>query len=70
MAERKKWCINVGGYGSFIVVGSEENARQRGKDKANWEHGSWQIREATEVDEKEHKWCLPYQDVDEVYKDA
>jgi hypothetical protein len=51
MAKPKKqiWLITVGGgYGSFLYEGTEKQAEQRRKDKADWEGAVARKRLATD----------------------
>ena len=46
--EKKIWLITVGaGYGSFLFTGTEAEAEQCRKNKANWEHAVARKRLAT-----------------------
>ena len=36
---KEKWKITVHGYGEFIFEGTEEEAEEMRRHKANWEHG-------------------------------
>ena len=66
-AVRRKWVITVKNYGSFMVIGTEANARRRAKDKGEWEGERWSVREADEKDEA--MYSDDCADVDKVYCD-
>lgn len=42
------WWINITGYGGFAYFGTEAEANQMRKDKAEWEGGRGTKRRATE----------------------
>ena len=47
------WIITIeGGYGSFFYEGTEFDAEEKRKYKANWEHGMGRKRLATEEEIK------------------
>jgi hypothetical protein len=50
---KEKWLIRIAGYGTFDFEGTEEEAEEMRKHKANWEKGSgikWRVTNPTLYD--------------------
>lgn len=52
--KQEHWIIDVASWGVLFAIGSEEQAEEWRRHKANWEHSVVRKRKATEEEIKEH----------------
>jgi len=60
MSKKQKWVIIVGNdYGTFMFEGTEEEAEQRRRDKANWEGAVAlkRLADENEIKSNEPEYC-------------